>query len=181
MPFGKEPVMRMANDTTLLAGSSGDSQFALYSPGSPIRYTQKLPVQAAPVTQALVDSYLASVTANASPLAQFEVDRIQSAWEEKRLPSTLPTVRDIVVDDQGRMWVNVVSTGARLIRKPWGKEIIEQGDSVQTIVVQDGEPVASIFMPAHKRLVAVHGERVVAVLMDSNQVETLEILELEER
>ena len=179
MPFGKASVVHLLQDTLLAVGWTGDTALAIYNRRGASVDTIPIPVNPIPVTQAVVDAYIASVAATRGPLVRYEVERLEQAWSDGRLPEAFPVFHDFIIDDSGRIWLSMLSPDVSLVRTSLGSEY-SPGDSVEVVVLSStGQLQGRSTLLYGQRLADVRGSRAYAISRSELGVETITVLRLD--
>jgi hypothetical protein len=174
LPYARAPFFALAPGDRLVHGWSATPRISLYDlAGRPISAVsvgttpRSLPAGAA---QRLLASYPAD-----SP------DRMamEQAVRTGRLPRTAPIYKDLLVDDQGRVWVNVLTEDDIVTRGELGLVYVntrrlDEGGIAQTpwwIFEPSGRRVAVVMGPNNVRLWQVRGGRAYGIETDSDGVQ----------
>jgi hypothetical protein len=179
MPYGKATVVRLLQDTLLVTGWTADTALSIHDHRGAFVGSIPIPVNAIPVTQVVVDAYIASVAATRGPLVRYEVERLKRAWSDGRLPETFPVFHDFIIDDTGRIWLSMLSPDVSLVRTSWGSEY-SPGDSVEIVVLSPtGQLQGRSTLSYGQRLAHVRGSRAYAISRNELGVETITVLRLD--
>lgn len=173
MPFGRRPVLRLGRDDRLYYGWSDSLAVGIHSlDGARVgRVGRAHPVHR--VTQPDLDALLGSYGTDLSRKL------LRDAIGEGRVPSTKPAFRDFLVDDRGRVWVNVVTgddvqvssdQGLRYVSRPES----ESGDvSPWWVFDGSGEHVATVNLPHDVALHVVRGTEAYGIETDADGIQRI--------
>lgn len=103
---------------------------------------------------------------------------IEAVFSSAGVPESLPALGDLLLDNQGRMWVSRFRPQTDLFKLLGG--IAEQWDQrdVWHVLDRDGSPLARVRLPSQTRLLAVQDDRVALVSRDSLGVGRVSVAEL---
>lgn len=103
-----------------------------------------------------------------------------AVFRDGLVPDRLPAIGSVLLDEEGRIWVSRFlppsDLGSLLAgEEPWSQE------HAWHVLGQDGSPLARVRLPPMGRLVAATGDRVLMIMRDSLDVESVVVLPLRRR
>ena len=93
---------------------------------------------------------------------------IESTFSPNVLPSFLPALGKVVLDENGRLWVSAFRPTTDLWNEAEAWHILDQ----------NGHPLARVRLPTNARIAAVREDRVALIMRDSLEVEHLRVFRL---
>lgn len=168
MPFGRRPVLRLGGDDRLYYGWSDSLAVGIYSlDGERVdRVGGEHPAHR--VTQPDLDALLGSFSTD------FSRQLLRGAIDGGRVPTTKPAFKDFLVDDRGRVWVNVVTGDDTQVSSDQGLRYVSRngeggdgGDSPWWVFDRDGKRVAEVSLPHGVALHVVRGTEAYGIETDS--------------
>ncbi|HEX7243553.1 MAG TPA: 6-bladed beta-propeller [Longimicrobiaceae bacterium] len=172
LPFGRRPLLRMGADDRLYYGWSDSLAVGVYSLDGARVGRIGAPHPAPRVTDDDLRTLLGSY--------QTELGRslLRKALDEGKVPSTKPAFKDFLVDDRGRVWINVVTgedvqvsgdDGLRYAAMP-GRD--DRG-SPWWVFDRAGKRVAALALPRNVTLHVVRGTDAYGVETDDLGVQRI--------
>jgi hypothetical protein len=172
MPYGREPFVRLGPDDLLYYAWSEDLHIRRYNLQGNEISTIQLRVPRAPVQDAdvrtLIDSY------GSDPFAQIATAQLQRAHSEGRLPRTRPVLKNLLVDEHSRIWVNLLTADDVMMSTPSGMAYRGRDAAATSrwvVLDAEGKPIAAMVVPHALSIRAVRGDRAWGIAMDDLGVE----------
>jgi hypothetical protein len=168
-PFSHNPFAAVAGERVVY-GSGGRFQIKTLGAAFTTDGEIRAPVLDEPFDRSeatrLYDETLALISAR-MPAAAARA-RLASSFDPAILPDRRPSIGRVLVDDQGRLWVE------RFEPMRLGSQLQVPG-ARWTVLAADGRPVARLQLPPRTRLEAVRGDRVAVVRWDELDTQSVAI------
>ncbi|HEV2146821.1 MAG TPA: 6-bladed beta-propeller [Longimicrobiaceae bacterium] len=174
LPFGRRPVLRLGTDDRLYYGWSDSLVISIYSPdgGRVARVGARR--AAPPVTRREKKVLLGSYP------TRFERKLLRKALRDGKIPSTKPAFKDFLVDGQGRVWVNVVTSDDMQVSSAEGLRYVAMADGAPArdgspwwVIDSDGKRVATVAFPENATLHLIRDDEAFGVETDDLGVQTI--------
>lgn len=178
MPFGDFTILRRGPADSLFWTWTGDPRIHVTGPAGESGYSISLPIDRKPVDrdafEALESSYISYIGPQAAELVY---GRIRDAQARGDTPSHFPAMIDFTVDDRGRYWVTLPSSGTELHSTPTGLRYVNP-DSTQVGFFDPASGDYGTFMvPGNIVVKAARGSRIYAIATDALDVHSIRIFE----
>lgn len=173
LPYGRQPFLRLGPDDRLYYGWSGTPMVYIYGLDGQRVGSLRLPFAPGSVGEEEIDRLLESVDPKS-----LDYTVISQAARQKRIPGTKPIFRGFLVDDQGRMWINVVGSDEVLVSTERGFVYTSAtrsgaGASTWWVVRRDGRAVGKVSLPESVELMVVRGGKAYGIEVDEDGVQRL--------
>lgn len=175
MPYGQRPILRQDDDGLYLYSWTGSPTILRFDSLGAIvgQTTPPLPREAAKVTPEVIDNLLSFYATR--PYA----DMVREARAADRLPTSMPFYRDLLADDQGRIWVGLMDSADVFRATATGGSYIRQDAPISWLVVHGRAPLdATVLVPHNIQLRAVRGAVAYGLARDNLDVEHLVQLQI---
>lgn len=173
LPYGREPFLRLGPEDLLYYGWSGSPVVWMYRLDGRRAGSLRLPFAQGRVGDAEIDRLLGSLDPKS-----LGYTALSQAAREKRIPRTKPIFRGLVVDDRGRMWINVVRPEDVLVSTERGFAYTsaadgDPGESTWWVIRRDGRAVGKVPLPRNVDVELVKGGKVYGIEVDEYGVQRL--------
>lgn len=175
LPFSNQPFTAATSDRTYFG--SGQS-FALRYLTSSFKWAGE--IRWPRIEEDLTSSEINQIRTEAEALAATRLSaaqahqRLAPAFAPEVLPRKRPAIGRVLVAPDQNLWVE------RFEPLRLGTSVQKAGDR-WTIVTPTGNPIARLVLPTGSRLEAIRGERVIIVMHDTLDIQTVEVRELKKR
>ncbi|HEX7243396.1 MAG TPA: 6-bladed beta-propeller [Longimicrobiaceae bacterium] len=170
MPFGRRPVVQMGPGDRLYYGRNDSLRFTLYDLHGAVVGGFHQVYTAPPVRESEIERLLASYPDDRS--GRMAKQTLSLAVERDQIPATKPLYRTFLVDDAGRIWLERITPGTRVVKAPEGLRYFSGdagGKETRSWLVVDpaGRPVARVEVPGSSSLLTIRDGSAYAVQSDS--------------
>jgi hypothetical protein len=181
MPFGGERIVRMDAAGRIYHAWSGSRSVTVFRPGSRERRDIQLPFhQRESLSDRHTGPYRESIVAKGGVLGRLELIRFDEAIAKGRLPDSLPTMRNFLVDGAGRIWVQRIVPETRLVSTAFGPTY-ESPDGTEDLLVVDPSDERAWLgsLPGDTRMSALVEQRLYLIRKDQFGVESVEVYQVD--
>lgn len=134
MPFGKEPFVRFAAGRMYFLWS-GTPELLIVNLSTSDTIRVPLPLKNRLVGDQDVKAYVESITGDLPTMVSRQRERTLVARDEGRLPTTYPIAEDMLLDDHGRVWIQLVPMDASLTAGQFGAKYVSGRGGVDVLIV----------------------------------------------
>jgi hypothetical protein len=148
LPYGREPLLRLGPDDVLHYAWTDRLAIETYDLSGQRRGRVAFEHRPEPVSDEEIARLLDSYRPDA--LSQVERSLMERAHGDGRLPATKPAIRNLLVDDAGRTWANLVKDDDVMIHTGAGMDYVPPGPDAESpwvIIGAAGEIVARTSLP----------------------------------
>jgi len=171
LPYGRSPFLGMGPGDRMYFGWNGNRQISMFDTRGRPAGSFSLPGAAQPVRSQDVRRLLESY-----PEGTPERAMIEEAVQQKRVPSVKPAYKAFLVDDRGRVWLNVTTPEDVVVMTDEGLAYVSSrttaapSPSPWWVLDASGRRVATLSLPNNVRLGVVRGGRAYGVETDADGV-----------
>ena len=174
LPYGRAPFFLMGAGDRLYYGWNANPDVTAYDVHGRRVGTVRTGAAPLPVRSDDIETLEASY-----PQGTQELENLRLALRERRVPSTKPAYKAMLVDDRGRLWVNVSTTDDVVVLGGMGLSYTSKrqhdggqpGISPWWVFDAGGRRVAIYTVPSSVRLWEVRGDKAYGVDMDDDGVQ----------
>ena len=171
LPYGREPFLRLGPGDRVYAGWSDSLPVSVMDvEGRPLAAvgggSPRVEVSRGDLRR-LMESYGEASYGKALRL------RMETAARGGRLPRTRPAYRDLLVDDQGRVWIQAVTARDVVVSTGGGLAYAGEDEAAWRVYAPGGGELADVRLPQNFKLWRVRGGRAYGVETDDLGVERL--------
>lgn len=148
LPYGREPLLRLGPDDVLHYAWTDRLAVETYDLSGQRRGRAAFEHRPGPVSDEEIARLLDSYRPDA--LSQVERSLMERAHGDGRLPATKPAIRNLLVDDAGRTWANLVQDNDVMIHTGAGMDYVPPGPDAESpwvIIGAAGEIIARTSLP----------------------------------
>ena len=170
LPYGREPFLRLGPDDRLYYGRNDSVTVKVYDLGGRLVTTLSEPSRVGAVTGGDLDRLIASYDTGTMGRAIAE-----DAVKNGRIPSTKPAYRALIVDDNGRIWLNIVRPGDLVVndggRLRYTSRAADANASLWWVLDPSGRRLGTVSLPFAVTLRVIRAGKVYGIETDNLGVE----------